>query len=144
MKYEELRKKHKEIPSLKWLKNNFEIEGNEVSDVMKSVYSMLKRIATYFESLLLGESYKTFVERTFLTEKEKEELSKMYRELQILINKELMVCIAMDEDLKAKWFTEVKDFWEKRKGRIIEILEKICEGWKKRKTKIERETKYHW
>ncbi len=144
MKYEELRKKHKEIPSLKWLKNNFEIEGNEVSDVMKSVYSMLKRISTYFESLLLGESYKTFVERTFLTEKEKEELSKMYRELQILINKELMACIAMDEKLKAKWFAEAKDFWEKRKGRIIEILEKICNSWKKRKTKIERETKYHW
>ncbi len=144
MKYEELRKKHKEIPSLKWLKNNFEIEGNEVSDVMKSVYSMLKRIASYFESLLLGESYKTFVERTFLTEKEKEELSKMYRELQILINKELMACIAMDEKLKAKWFAEVKCFWEKRKDRIIEMLEKICEGWRKRKTKIERETKYHW
>ncbi len=145
MKYEVFRKKYSKIPSLEWMKKNFEVEENNVEDVIKAVDSKLKKVVDYLEALLLGESYKTFVERSFLSEKDKEIVSKLYRELQILLNEEFLITIEANERKKAEWLLKVKNFWEDKRREICRILEKTIEGWRKRKEKIEkRETRYHW
>ncbi len=145
MKYEDFRKKYPKIPTLKWLKKNFGIEGNSVEDVLKGVDEKLKKVLDYLESLILGESYKTFIERSFLSEKDKKIVSKLYREMQILFNEEFLFSIEMSEKKKAMWLEKIKNFWEDAKDEITKIIEKTIEGWKRRKERIERkETGYHW
>ncbi len=145
MKYEAFKKKYPKAPSIAWIRKNFEVEGSTLEDVMKAVDSKLKKVVDYFEALLLGESYKTFVERSFLSERDKETVSKLYRELQILLNEEFLITIEGNERKKAEWLLKVKNFWESAKDEICRILEKTIEGWKKRKERIEKkETRYHW
>ncbi len=145
MKYEAFKKKYPKIPAISWIKKNFELEGNSVEDVVKAIDSKLKRVVDYFEALLLGESYKTFVERSFLSEKDKEIVSKLYRELQVLLNEEFLISVEVNEKKKAEWLIRVKNFWENAKHEISRILTKTIEGWRKRKERIEKkETRYHW
>lgn len=145
MKYETFKKKYPKVPEITWIKRNFELEGSSLEDVIKAIDTKLKKVVDYFEALLLGESYKTFVERSFLSEKDKEILSKLYRELQVLLNEEFLMSIEMNEKKKAEWLAKIKDFWEDAKHEIAKIVEKTIEGWKKRKERIEkRETRYHW
>ncbi|HIQ49729.1 MAG TPA: hypothetical protein EYH56_00890 [Nanoarchaeota archaeon] len=145
MKYETFRKRYPKAPEFAWIKKNFEVEGNSVEDVIKAVNNKLKKVVDYFEALLLGESYKTFVERSFLSEEDKKIVSKLYRELQVLLNEEFLISIEMNDKKKAEWLAKIKEFWNNAKYEIIDIVEKIIEGWKKRKKKIEkRETRYHW
>lgn len=145
MKYEIFKKKYPQVPSLAWLDKNFEVKEKSLEEIIKAVDNKLKKIADYFEAIILGDSYKTFVERSFLSEKDKEIISKIYREIQVLLNEEFLFDVKNEEKSKAEWLKNVKIFWEKNKENIVKIIEKTIEGWKKRKERIEkRETRYHW
>jgi hypothetical protein len=143
-KYETIRKKYKTLPSLKWVKKNFDVEEDTLEGVRKAIAKRLKTIAEYFETLLLGESYKTFVERSFLSEEQKEEVSKIYKNIQVLLSKEMLLKLERNREMEVKWIIEAKELWEKVKPSLYKIFETIADGWKKYEVRFRKETKYHW
>ncbi len=143
MRYEKLRKKYRHLPALRELKKNFGIEGSGEEDVIKGISRKLKGIGNYLESLLLGETYKTFVERSFLSKKQKEEASRIYREIQVILTQEFILKLENSEKAKAEWIKSADEFWKRNKDTVLRILKTIVEGWKRRRAKVEKQTSYH-
>ncbi len=141
-----MEKKYK-LPPYAKIKKLFWVEEEEFSEVCKSVTRELRGLSDYFESLITAGYYKTFVERNFLSDREKEWILDVYKQIQIMLIEERIAKLSGSEKEYCKWFNKAVKFWEDILPRLKKLLEKLKTGWKKYKVKIngdEGKLKYHF
>jgi hypothetical protein len=139
MRYEKLRSKYKNLPSLSWIKENFDSDSDKVKDICRDIASSLRKVEDYIESLILAESFDSYVERGFLSKKEKDRIAEIYKKIRALLVLNLRNIIEKDEEKIAEWICSCKELWEEIRRELPPILEKIASGWRKKKIKMERD-----
>ena len=135
-KYQRLKKKYKKLPNLKWLEENLNIKLEEGFPVLEQIRSQtvekLLKTRDMIEPLIgASETYSSWFEKKMITQKEKEELFKIYKKLQIIFWKANKIGLGSPEKDYVVWIKSLKGFWDEIKPALTSIFEKIAVGWEK-------------
>ena len=122
MDYEKMEKKYK-LPSFNKIRKMFWIEDEkDFLEISKTVSREIKNMANYLESLIVIDSYRSFIERSFLDEKDKEIILSIYKNSQIILKEVIIALISGNEKELVKWFKRAVKFWEENINSVRKIF----------------------
>ncbi len=135
--YEQLRKKHK-LPTFEVLDREFEIEDieekthllNKIRDkILDRIEFLIKIIDRHLHPEI--DSFAHAYECNCFSDKEKEELVKIYQELMKYHRSFLMADVGTDEKLTASIINNLIKNWDKLKKSLLSFVKKLREHWEK-------------
>lgn len=145
--YQKLKQKYKNLPDFKWLEENFNLKLEEDQPLLEQIREQVEKkiigIRDLIEPIIgASETYSSWFERKMVTDREKEELFKIYRKLQIVYWRLNKVGLGSPEKDYAELFASVKELWNDLKPTLTSIFDKIMISWEKYNKK-DIETSYH-
>jgi len=139
IKYDEIAKK-KGLPNWDELDAEYELgymaQLAEISHplrfVRRRINDRLAWAANFFQGLLHPNpnSLVSMQESKFFTEMDRKKMMELLKELMQLERMALSIDIANDDEETAKWIKEAHKKWKSHKKDLIDIANKMKEGWK--------------
>lgn len=135
--YEKLQKKHK-LPNFEELDNDLEmsISIEKSSFLLRTIRRRLHEKAAFFSRILEGVIYPNtssllnIQESKFFTEKEKEEISKIYKRLATIERDSNVLDVEGSDEENAKFISNSFKEFQEIKAFMKEITKKMAESWK--------------
>ena len=145
--YQKLKQKYKNLPDFKWLEENFNVKIKDDSPMLEQIREQMEKkilgIRDLIEPIIgASETYSSWFERKMITDREKEELFKIYKKLQIIYWKSNKIGLGSLEKEYVDLIVSVKDLWTDLKPALTSVFDKIMIGWAKY-SKKEDDTSYH-
>lgn len=144
--YESLRKKYK-LPEFKKLDSAFEIstidDGKFLSrDIRRKIFEKLETYSKIIEGILHPETtLNNLYESRFFSEKDKEGIFKLYKELMILQKKALIIGTLESEKEDAEFIKHSFNKLSSMNSELKKIFEKLKTAWEK-ETDIKEDLEY--
>lgn len=144
--YESLRKKYK-LPEFKKMDSAFEIStidnGKFLSrDIRRKILEKLENYSKSIEGILYPETtLNNLYESRFFTEKDKEWIFKLYKELMVLQKRALMVSTLDSEKEDIEFIKHVFNRLSSINSELKKIFEKLKTAWEK-ETDIKEDLEY--
>lgn len=135
-KYETLRKKYK-LPEFKKIDSVFEISSIDdgkflTRDIRRKIFDILETYSKSIEGILHPEAtLNNLYESRFFSDKDKESIFKLYKELMVLQKRGLVVSTLENEKEDASFIIDVFNKWNLIKPELNEIFEKLKNAWEK-------------
>jgi len=135
-KYRELQK-HFELPKFEEIDTEFEISSIEhetflVREIRRKMHDKIDFVVEVLDGLLQPDPTSLFsmTEYHFFSDSEREEISKLFKDLMMLKRKAEKSSLGNDED-QALYINEAFKKWMGRKPEIEKIFSKMTESWPK-------------
>ncbi len=136
--YEELRKEHPILPSFESIDTEFEISSIEKTEfllrkVKRKIAERLEPILDFLERSLMPDpnSLTDAYEFNCFTDGEKEEIFQMFRQLMDNYRLILETDLEGDDKKDVETIKKLYDLWKQNKGKIIGVVKKARQCWKK-------------
>jgi len=129
--YEELRKKHKDLPKLEELEEEFEgrLQAPIVAGLMMLISERMSQCAGHIEVLYQPTRMSDMIECKFHNETEKKELFEFYKKIISLLH-ELSKSAFENRDERIKKIIKCLEFYKQEmKPTMKKYLEKQAKGW---------------
>ncbi len=145
--YQKLKKKHKKLPDLKWLKENFNLRLEEglpiLEQIRVQIVDRIEKTRGLIEPLIgASETYSSWFEKKMLSKREKEDIFKIYKKLQMIYWRANKVGLGSPNRYYVDWLISVKELWSDLKPLLTSVFDKISVSWGKYHKK-ESDTSYH-
>lgn len=136
-------KTKKKTIDTKWFLKKFNIKEKDINKLRISLTEKLEFLVEVIEPFIFGtESYVNWIEIRMLSEKEKKNLFEIYKKLKNLVWKSYSIGVS-NVGIKG-WLSDFKKFWTENEKFIVDIFNKISEGWLKyNKNRRDEERKYY-
>ena len=145
--YKKLQKKYN-LPNYRELNKNFELDYIDdpfflLRSIRKRIHEKIVFFARIFEKIMFPNQAVVIemYEAKFFTEKEKEDLSKVYEELLSLDRKALSLNISSTDAKEADYIKDTFKIWPKLSKKTMFIIDKLDKSWKHGKSDL---TKNHY
>lgn len=135
-KYDELKKKYA-LPSFNDINNEFEISTIENNDfllreIRKKIDERIEVFLKILNTLLQPETNICELhECRDFSEKDKDDAFLLYKELMLMHDSALIAGIICDEKEDAKFISEAFKGWQPVKKKILAVMNKMKDSWKK-------------
>ncbi len=137
------------MPQLSTITEKFKIELEDEEEILEQIRQELSdKLFAFSEKIIEpiivgGESYASLFEQEMLSRKEREELFKLYKKIQVLKWENNFISITQDEKKTAEWIKKTWELWNTElESQLSGICEKIAENWKELKPKKENTVYY--
>jgi len=137
------------LPHLNDLSNvfTFEVEDNDKLidqiriEISERVFSLSEKV---IEPIIGGaDTFSNLFEQDMLSERERENLFKLYKKVQVLKWENNLLAVRPNEKLTAEWIKKTWEFWNNElAGELSELCKKMAINWTDMKFKNES-TLYH-
>jgi hypothetical protein len=146
--YENLAKGNKNMPSWKWIEDNFNIKKEEdfssIEQIRGSLIMKIESLTRLIDPMVASaQFYSAWIQTKMFNKQEKEEMVEVYKRLQSLLWASSKVGVSRDEKDYQNFFIKIKEEWEYLKPIIVRIFGQIEVGWKNYKKAPDSKTYYH-
>jgi len=134
--YSELQKKFN-VPDIEYIDSEFEISTIEADkfllrEIRRKIHDKIDTVCKVLDGILQPEPvWHSMYESGIFTDDEKKGLYLIYKELMTYNRASSVLELEANDKLNAKFISEFTNKWKSMKEKLVDVMKKMEEGWKK-------------